>query len=66
MILEIGEEEDPLIINQGYMKPPVVKEGVQLINLRCSGTLGLKKDDPLLRPAFVQDPAQDATPSKYH
>ena len=48
------------IINEGYMKAPVIKRGIGIINLRCSGKLCVNRDDPLCRGEFVVNP-QDAS-----
>ena len=58
--------ENVTIINEGYvLKPTVIEQGIGIINLRCSGKLCVKKDDPLCRGVFVVNPDPEDASGKH-
>ena len=44
------------IKNEGYATPRVAERDIGIINLRCSGKLCVKKDDPNCKGQFVVHP----------
>ena len=44
------------ITNEVYVKPSVMAKDIKIINVKCSGKLCVKEDDPLLRGNFVPNP----------
>ena len=56
-----AEEEDEIVINNGgYGNPIVVEQRIEIINLKCSGKLCAKKDDPLCRGQFAINPQDES------
>ena len=48
--------KETLFRNEGYVKSSVVATDIKIINMKCSGKLCVKEDDPLLRGSFVPNP----------
>ena len=58
---EVEPVEDELAIKTGgYENPIVVEESIGIINLKCSGKLCVKKDDPLCRGQFAINPQDES------
>ena len=58
MKVEFIEEtsEETFFRNEAYVKSIVMAKDIRIINVKCSGKLCVKKDDPLLRCDFVPNP----------
>ena len=50
------EEEVVIIKTEGYMTPRVAERDIGIINLKCSGKLCVKTDDPNCKGQFVVNP----------
>ena len=54
---ELENDEEKLnIIPEGFITPRVAERGIRIINLKCSGKLCVKTDDPNCHGQFVVNP----------